>query len=147
MFTYWRPSFSTCSWPHLNRTLSSTADPDYVTERLCQICLWPHLPAAHGPDLPLPPKSLALDLAQFFIDLCIRRAFHQSVLPLWPDVVFFLGDYFDGDPHLLDEEWSESLSRLGHIFSLRLPDRYLNTPVYYLPGNHDIGYGSLHSRN
>ncbi|XP_068335349.1 uncharacterized protein C630.12 isoform X1 [Pyrus communis] len=141
MFAYWRPSLSSCSWPQLNRISSSTADPDYVK---VAVITDPQL--MDRTSLPLPPKSLALELAQFFTDLYMHRAFHQSVLPHRPDVIFFLGDYFDGGPYLSDEEWSESLSRLRHIFSLRLRDRYLNIPVYYLPGNHDIGYGSLHSR-
>ncbi|KAM2526643.1 hypothetical protein TB1_024000 [Malus domestica] len=84
--------------------------------------------------------------SDLFTDLYMRRAFHQFVLPLWPDVIFILGDYFDGGPYLSDEEWNESLIRLRHIFSLRVRDRYLNILVYYLPGNHDIGYGVLHSR-
>ncbi|BBG98718.1 Calcineurin-like metallo-phosphoesterase superfamily protein [Prunus dulcis] len=41
---------------------------------------------------------------------------------------------------------AESLSRLKHIFSLSAHERYSNIPVYYLSGNHDIGYGILHSR-
>lgn len=99
MFAYWRPSLSSCSWPQLNRTSSSTADPDYVK---VAVITDPQL--MDRTSLPLPPKSLALELAQFFTDLYMRRAFHQSVLPLRPDVIFFLGDYFDGGPYLSDEE-------------------------------------------
>lgn len=46
--------------------------------------------------LHLAPKSLILEIAQFYTDIFIRRAFLASVMPLKPDVVLFLGDYFDG---------------------------------------------------
>lgn len=54
--------------------------------------------------LSLASKSLALETAQFYTDLFMRRAFLASVLPLKPDVILFLGDYFDGGPFLSDEE-------------------------------------------
>lgn len=50
------------------------------------------------------PKSLALEIAQFYTDVFMRRAFLASVLPFKPDVILFLGDYFDGGPDLSDEE-------------------------------------------
>lgn len=40
--------------------------------------------------------------------------------------------------------WQESLSRIKHIFGLNAQGRYSDIQVYYLPGNHDIGYASLH---
>jgi predicted MPP superfamily phosphohydrolase len=54
--------------------------------------------------LGLAPKSLALEIAQFYTDLFMRRAFFSSILPFKPDVILFLGDYFDGGPYLSDEE-------------------------------------------
>lgn len=54
--------------------------------------------------LRLPPKSLALEVAQFYTDLFMRRAFLSSILPFKPDVILFLGDYFDGGPILSDKE-------------------------------------------
>lgn len=54
--------------------------------------------------LHLAPKSLALEIVQFYTDLYMRRAFLSSVLPFNPDVVLFLGDYFDGGERLSDEE-------------------------------------------
>lgn len=54
--------------------------------------------------LGLPPKSLALEIAQFYTDLFMRRAFFASVLPFQPHVILFLGDYFDGGPYLSDQE-------------------------------------------
>ena len=54
--------------------------------------------------LGLAPKSLALEIAQFYADLFMRRAFFSSIMPFKPDVILFLGDYFDGGPYLSDEE-------------------------------------------
>ena len=52
----------------------------------------------------LPPKSFLLETAKFYADLYMRRAFFASILPFKPNVVLFLGDYFDGGPFLSDEE-------------------------------------------
>lgn len=54
--------------------------------------------------LGLAPKSLILETAQFYTDLYMRRAYLGSLQPFRPDVVIFLGDYFDGGPFLSDEE-------------------------------------------
>ena len=53
--------------------------------------------------LRLPPKSRALELAEFYTDLNMRRSFFASVMPFKPDVILFLGDYFDGGPYLSNE--------------------------------------------
>ncbi|KAL0302547.1 UNVERIFIED_CONTAM: hypothetical protein Scaly_2563900 [Sesamum calycinum] len=124
-FAYLVPSIWTCSWPHQRPSSSSLMD---------------------RTSLRLPPKSFALEFAQFYTDLYMRRAFLSSVLPLKPDVVLFLGDYFDGGPILSDEEWQESLGRLRHIFNLNMLQKSSNTKVYYLSGNHDIGYSAFNSR-
>jgi len=43
------------------------------------------------------------------------------------------------------DRWQESLSRFRHIFGLNAQGKYTDMQVYYIPGNHDIGYESLHS--
>ncbi|KAK9923896.1 hypothetical protein M0R45_032294 [Rubus argutus] len=141
MVAFWMPSLSTCQWPHLHHHSRQNQTLDYVK---VAIVTDPQL--MDRTSLRLPPKSLALELVQFYTDLFMRRAFLSSVMPLHPDVVLFLGDYFDGGPYLSDEEWKESLSRLKHIFSLSTQERHSNIPVYRLSGNHDIGYEFLHSR-
>lgn len=93
----------------------------------------------------LAPKSFALEISQFYTDLFMRRAFLASILPFNPDVILFLGDYFDGGPILSNEEWQESLNRFKHIFDLNTKRRNTNIQLYYLPGNHDVGYASFHS--
>lgn len=54
--------------------------------------------------LRLPSKSLALEFVQFYTDLFMRRAFFSSILPFKPEVILFLGDYFDGGPYLSDDD-------------------------------------------
>ncbi|KAJ6809189.1 uncharacterized protein M6B38_161360 [Iris pallida] len=94
--------------------------------------------------LSLPPGSFVLGAVQFYTDLYMRRSFRSSVLPFDPHVLVFLGDHFDGGPFLSDQEWQESLRRFRHIFSLQT-GRKSDMSVYYLSGNHDIGYSSFHS--
>ncbi|KAF5479330.1 hypothetical protein F2P56_000162 [Juglans regia] len=154
MFAFWVPSLGTCSWPHhhlrpsihspypSNSTMDRVGYPnDYVK---VAVITDPQL--MDKTSLGLAPKSLALEIAQFYTDLFMRRAFVTSILPFKPDVILFLGDYFDGGPYLSDEEWQESLSRFKHIFGLNAQGRYTNIKVHYIAGNHDIGYASLNSQ-
>ncbi|KAL0430706.1 UNVERIFIED_CONTAM: hypothetical protein Sradi_0696600 [Sesamum radiatum] len=144
-FAYLVPSLWTCSWPHHRRPSSSSLDGvDYPSKWrspavLGGVCLLGENPQNH-----LLWSSLS----------SIRgRAFLSSVLPLKPDVVLFLGDYFDGVPYcrmkiidLFTNRWQESLGRLRHIFNLNMLQKSSNTKVYYLSGNHDIGYSAFNSR-
>ncbi|XP_059645690.1 uncharacterized protein C630.12 [Cornus florida] len=146
MLSFWVPSLWACSWPHLLRSSTTPSKingvqypSDYV-----KVAVLTDPQLMDKTSLHLAPKSLALEIAQFYTDLFMRRAFMASVLPFKPDVILFLGDYFDGGPVLSDEEWQESLSRFKRIFDLTMLEN-ANIPVYYLPGNHDIGYGSLQS--
>ncbi|KAL5219477.1 hypothetical protein ABZP36_020161 [Zizania latifolia] len=94
--------------------------------------------------LGLPPSSIALQAAEFYTDLNMRRSFQSVILPFKPDVLLFLGDHFDGGPYMSAEEWHESLSRFKHIFSMNEHITTPNIPIYYLSGNHDIGYSAFH---
>ncbi|XP_038682207.1 uncharacterized protein C630.12 isoform X2 [Tripterygium wilfordii] len=145
MFAYWVPLCS-CSWPSppVNSTLMGGEGRVNHYSKLA-VLTDPQL--MDKTSLGVAPKSLALETAQFYTDLYMRRAFFASILPFKPDVILFLGDYFDGGPYLLEEEWQESLSRFKHIFGLNMLERHKDTPVYYLSGNHDIGYAGLNSRN
>lgn len=40
--------------------------------------------------------------------------------------------------------WEESLNRFKHIFGLNAQGKYKDKQVYFISGNHDIGYESLH---
>lgn len=141
MFSYWLPPLFTCSWPHLMKVQTNSVNhqTDYVK---VAIIADPQL--MDKTSLHLPEKSLALEIVKFYTDLNMQRSFFSSILPFKPDVILFLGDYFDGGPYLSDEEWKESLNRLKRIFGLNAQGKYTDKPVYYIPGNHDIGYESLH---
>ncbi|GAB2276485.1 hypothetical protein Dimus_011208 [Dionaea muscipula] len=166
MFAFWVPPLFSCSWPHLpNLSLSSSnftasqvneidGHGDYVK---VAVIADPQL--MDHTSLHLAPKSLALEIAQFYTDLFMRRVFLSSISPFQPDTVLFLGDYFDGGPtlsdedycsltkaidHWFDDRWQESLSRFKHIFNLNPTGRMTDVKVYYIPGNHDIGYAAHH---
>ncbi|XP_010649316.1 uncharacterized protein LOC100256904 isoform X3 [Vitis vinifera] len=144
MLTFWVPSIWSCSWPPLLRStsLSSSAMEAQHPGNYVKIAVVADPQLMDKTSLGLPPKSLALEISQFYTDLFMRRAFLASILPLKPDAILFLGDYFDGGPSLSDEEWKESSSRFKHIFDLKTQGKR-NIQVYHLSGNHDIGYASV----
>ncbi|XP_047332028.1 uncharacterized protein C630.12 [Impatiens glandulifera] len=147
MFAFWLPSLWTCSWPHLTRqspsSSSSSSNAAEYTDDYVKVAVIADPQLMDRTSLHLPPKSLALEIAQFYTDLYMRRAVLSSVLPFKPDVILFMGDYFDGGSILSDEEWQESLDRFKHVFDLStLQSRGI--PIYYIPGNHDIGYAAQH---
>lgn len=144
MLTFWVPSIWSCSWPPLLRStsLSSSAMEAQHPGNFVKIAVVADPQLMDKTSLGLPPKSLALEISQFYTDLFMRRAFLASILPLKPDAILFLGDYFDGGPSLSDEEWKESSSRFKHIFDLKTQGKR-NIQVYHLSGNHDIGYASV----
>lgn len=63
-----------------------------------------HLQLMDSTSLGLPSSSVALQAAEFYTDLNMRRSFQSTILPFKPDVVLFLGDHFDGGPYMPDEE-------------------------------------------
>ncbi|KAJ1390601.1 Metallo-dependent phosphatase-like [Sesbania bispinosa] len=149
MFAFRVPPLFTCSWPHLRtNTPSSTVQTEsgnYQTDYV-KVAVIADPQLMDKTSLRLPENSLALEIAEFYTDLNMRRSFFASILPFKPDVILFLGDYFDGGPYLSDEEWKESFNRFKHIFGLNAQGKYADKQVYYIPGNHDIGYESLNSR-
>ncbi|GFY97271.1 Calcineurin-like metallo-phosphoesterase superfamily protein [Actinidia rufa] len=144
MFAFWMPSLWSCSWPHLRHQSSSINQVEYSSDYV-KVAVVADPQVMDRTSLHLAPKSLAMEIAKFYTDLFMRRAILASVLPFQPDVILFLGDHFDGGPSLSDEEWQESLSRFKHIFNLNMLEKNSKTQVYYLPGNHDIGYAAFHS--
>ncbi|XP_020275917.1 uncharacterized protein C630.12 isoform X2 [Asparagus officinalis] len=138
MIAYWIPLWA-CSWPKPPSNPSSVEDQVKVA-----FIADPQL--MERTSLGLDPESFALGAAQFFSDIYMRRSFVMSIMPFKPDVIVFLGDQFDGGPALTDQEWQESLSRFKHIFGLNDERRKSDVSVYYLSGNHDIGYSSIHAK-
>ncbi|KAI4386899.1 hypothetical protein MLD38_004777 [Melastoma candidum] len=139
MVAFWVPSMWSCPWPHASKSMSEGDPNEYV-----KVAVIADPQIMDRTTLRLQPNSLALELAQFYTDLYMRRAYLGSIRPVKPDAVIFLGDYFDGGPDLSDEEWQLSLSRFKHIFDLRSHRRHADFSVHFIPGNHDIGYASLH---
>lgn len=137
MGAYW-VSYLACSWP----SSSSSSSPPNNHVKVAVVAD-PQL--MDSTSLGLPSSSVALQAAEFYTDLNMRRSFQSTILPFKPDVVLFLGDHFDGGPYMPDEEWQESLFRFKHIFGLNDQRTKQQIPIYYLPGNHDIGYSAFHS--
>ncbi|CAA7401135.1 unnamed protein product [Spirodela intermedia] len=145
MFTYWLP-FWTCSWPHGEFSSSIMGIKQNPDDRL-NVAVLADPQLMDRTSLGLPPESMVLEAAKFYTDLYMRRSFLSSILPFKPDIVLFLGDQFDGGPLLSDQEWKESLNRFKHIFYLKERGRDADIKLYYLSGNHDIGYSGLHSHH
>ncbi|CAL4939802.1 unnamed protein product [Urochloa decumbens] len=137
MGAYWA-SYLVCSWP--SSSPSSSLPNNHV-----KIAVVADPQLMDSSSLGLPSSSVALQAAEFYTDLNMRRSFQSAMLPFKPDVVLFLGDHFDGGPYLSDEEWQESLFRFKHIFSLNEQRSKPHVPIYYLSGNHDIGYSAFFS--
>ncbi|CAL4931420.1 unnamed protein product [Urochloa decumbens] len=137
MGAYWA-SYLVCSWP--SSSPSSSLPNNHV-----KIAVVADPQLMDSSSLGLPSSSVALQAAEFYTDLNMRRSFQSAILPFKPDVVLFLGDHFDGGPYLSDEEWQESLFRFKHIFSLNEQRSKPHVPIYYLSGNHDIGYSAFFS--
>ncbi|CAH2036604.1 unnamed protein product [Thlaspi arvense] len=142
MFAFWLPSLFTCSWPHHHLLKTDGVESDGKFTKVA-IVTDPQL--MDKTSFRLSSKTLALEVAQFYTDINMRRSFFQSVLPFKPDVVLFLGDYFDGGPFLPEEEWQESLSRFKHVFGLNSQGRVGDIPTFFIPGNHDLGYSRVAS--
>ncbi|KAK4780961.1 hypothetical protein SAY87_017067 [Trapa incisa] len=145
MFAFWVPYLWSCSWPHHHLHPSGSGMEERGNQNdYAKIVVLADPQLMDKTSLHLAPKSLLLETAQFYTDLYMRRAYLGSIWPFRPDAVIFLGDYFDGGSFLSDEEWQDSLHRFKHIFDLKAQGRHADFQVYYIPGNHDIGYAILH---
>uniref|UniRef100_A0A6N2KIX6 Calcineurin-like phosphoesterase domain-containing protein n=1 Tax=Salix viminalis TaxID=40686 RepID=A0A6N2KIX6_SALVM len=147
MFAFWLPFQSSCSWPHLSSPPTSTINGIQSPSDYVKVAVVADQQLMDKTSIGLSPKSFLLETVMFYTDLYMRRAFFASILPFKPDVVLFLGDYFDGGAFLSDEEWQESLHRFKHIFGLNDDGILRNIKVYFIPGNHDVGYASISSHN
>ncbi|KAH7908471.1 Metallo-dependent phosphatase-like protein [Hygrophoropsis aurantiaca] len=81
-------------------------------------------------------------LSQFMVDLNLRRNWHSTFHGLRPHAVVFLGDMMDGGrTAMVTSEYEAYYARFRDIFKMGNKA----VPVYYLPGNHDIGIGDSNS--
>uniref|UniRef100_A0A1J3IGF6 Calcineurin-like phosphoesterase domain-containing protein n=1 Tax=Noccaea caerulescens TaxID=107243 RepID=A0A1J3IGF6_NOCCA len=141
MFAFWLPPLFTCSWPHHHLLKTNGVESNKFTK--VAIVTDPQL--MDKTSFRLSSKTLALEVAQFYTDINMRRSFFQSILPFKPDAVLFLGDYFDGGPYIPEDEWQESLSRFEHVFGLNSQGKVMDIPTFYITGNHDVGYSRVAS--
>ncbi|KAI0268715.1 Metallo-dependent phosphatase-like protein [Gloeopeniophorella convolvens] len=75
-------------------------------------------------------------LSQIFVDMYLRKAWRVAK-GTGPDAVVFLGDMMDnGFANITMSKYQEYHARFLSIFSVPA-----SLPVYYLPGNHDVGLG------
>jgi len=75
-------------------------------------------------------------LVQFYSDIYMRKNYQILQTIHKPDAVSFLGDLFDSAKVLDDEDFEEELERFHWIFE----KQNSAMQVFYLSGNHDIGY-------
>ncbi|XP_039827079.1 uncharacterized protein C630.12-like isoform X5 [Panicum virgatum] len=96
MGAYWA-SYVACSWP--SPSPSSSPPNNHV-----KIAVVADPQLMDSTSLGLPSSSIALQAAEFYTDLNMRRSFQSAILPFDPDMVLFLGDHFDGGPYMSNEE-------------------------------------------
>ncbi|RPD78267.1 Metallo-dependent phosphatase [Lentinus tigrinus ALCF2SS1-7] len=123
---------ASCPWPDEHfETLDST--PTHVL-----VVADPQIPDRHS----YPDRAPWLQrLSQLIIDLNIRKSWRAS-LRRHPHAVVFLGDMMDNGRYAMpDDEYEAYFRRFKDIFA---GDKEL--PMYYLPGNHDIGLGTSSPR-
>ncbi|KAI0633365.1 Metallo-dependent phosphatase-like protein [Trametes polyzona] len=117
---------ASCPWPDEALASANTAD------HVLLIADPQILDHRSYPDRP----AWLMRLSQFIVDLNIRKSW-RATLRRHPDSVVFLGDMMDnGRVDMPDEEYARYVRRFRSIFK---HDSAL--PMYYIPGNHDIGLG------
>ncbi|EKM81067.1 hypothetical protein AGABI1DRAFT_119597 [Agaricus bisporus var. burnettii JB137-S8] len=78
----------------------------------------------------------------YVADQYLRKSWHV-VKRLKPDAIFFLGDMLrDGKSAKNSAQYAGLVGKFKSIFALDA-----STPIYYLPGNNDVGMGHVSSPN
>ncbi|KAF8532545.1 Metallo-dependent phosphatase-like protein [Gautieria morchelliformis] len=118
-----------CRWPDKNLTLNNPA-------------LATHILLIADPQIldhdsyPGRPQWLKC-LTQYIVDFNLRKNWNAVIATLEPHMVIFLGDMMDNGRSTIDESaYDRYYARFRSIFQLDS-----STPVYYLPGNHDVDLG------
>uniref|UniRef100_A0A0E0GNQ9 Calcineurin-like phosphoesterase domain-containing protein n=1 Tax=Oryza nivara TaxID=4536 RepID=A0A0E0GNQ9_ORYNI len=88
MGAYWAARLS-CSWPSSSSSPPSSLSPNNHVK--IAVVADPQL--MDSTSLGLPPSSIALQAAEFYTDLNMRRSFQSVVLPFKPDMLLFLGNH------------------------------------------------------
>ncbi|KAG9287147.1 hypothetical protein G9A89_001042 [Geosiphon pyriformis] len=77
--------------------------------------------------------------SEIFPDMYMRKNWKTLQRQLQPDAFFVLGDLMDGGRELKDDEWEAESDRYRKLLR---PKDETKTPIHYLAGNHDFGFGS-----
>ncbi|KAF8893996.1 Metallo-dependent phosphatase-like protein [Infundibulicybe gibba] len=125
-------SARTCQWPGLN--LPSTELPASITPAHILIVADPQILDKNS----YPGRAVILTyISQLIVDLNIRKNWRAALLKK-PDAVVFLGDMMDGGRNLMsDLEYEKYHQRFKRIFAIDPA-----VPLYFIPGNHDVGLRS-----
>ncbi|KAI9463657.1 Metallo-dependent phosphatase-like protein [Lactarius psammicola] len=113
-----------CHWPDLGKGEQThvllIADPQILNEKS------------------YPERTpLLRTISRVFVDMNLRKAWRVAKR-MHPDAVIFLGDMMDNGFADMDiTKYQEYVERFHSIFSASP-----SLPVYYLPGNHDVGLGN-----
>ncbi|KAG8213657.1 Metallo-dependent phosphatase-like protein [Butyriboletus roseoflavus] len=84
--------------------------------------------------------ALLSALSQSVVDLNLRKSWNFAFRRLRPNAVVVLGDMMDnGRLYMSTSEYEAYFTRYQGIFNMGDSP----PPVYYLPGNHDVGLGNL----
>ncbi|PCH43965.1 hypothetical protein WOLCODRAFT_104481 [Wolfiporia cocos MD-104 SS10] len=132
-----RAHVSRCSWPDVTSPLKSDVNSDEWA-RLANVLVIADPQIFNMESYPGRSPWL-MRLTQIIVDLNMRKSW-RALLRLQPDMAIFLGDMLDnGRAIMSDPEYTEYHDRFRDIF---VPPAGKQLPMYYLPGNHDIGLGT-----
>ncbi|KAH7920776.1 Metallo-dependent phosphatase [Leucogyrophana mollusca] len=121
---------SSCDWPDSNQPVPTDA-------RVVRVLVIADPQVIDHRSYPDRGRWLSA-LSQFIVDLNLRRSWRNTFHQLRPHAVIFLGDMMDGGrTAMVTSEYEAYYARFRDIF--KMEDRAV--PVYYLPGNHDVGIG------
>ncbi|KAI0344736.1 hypothetical protein BDW22DRAFT_1326613 [Trametopsis cervina] len=127
-----RYQVSQCDWPEVTLDEQMVADSVRNTAHVLLIADPQVLDHRSYPDRP----PWLMWLSQRIVDSNMRKSW-WATKKLQPDVIMFLGDMMDGGRFAMsDAEYEAYLSRTKDIFATDG-----SVPVYYIPGNHDVGIG------
>ncbi|EIW82717.1 Metallo-dependent phosphatase [Coniophora puteana RWD-64-598 SS2] len=119
-----------CPWPDERRALT----PD---SRLTRVLIVAD-PQVLDDNSYLDRHPLLARLTRVVVDVYLRKSWRAAVRVLRPHAVVFLGDMMDnGRAVMSPAEYDAYYERFRHIFKMHGEP----VPVYYVPGNHDIGIG------
>ncbi|CED83645.1 Cell division control protein/predicted DNA repair exonuclease [Phaffia rhodozyma] len=126
-------SASACRWSSLEKRLQRSSNLPSRSTRVLIIADPQVINFESSSARQRPFRSL---IDRFIIDTFLKKSW-SIAQRFKPDAVFFLGDMMhSGRAATLEGEYWSYASRFKQIFKPTM-----NVPVYYIPGNHDVGLG------